>query len=742
MRNLIAIALLPLVGLAACAPPEASAPPVAAVPKPPPAAPPPAPAAPPAAMPGDLSPQGVAAADPYLWLEQVQGPRALAWVNEQNAAARARLEGDRRFEAFRAQAYDILSANDRIAKPHLREGLVYNFWQDKAHPKGVYRRTTLESYRSASPAWEAVLDVDALAKAEGKDWFWKGVECLPSRESRCLVNLSEGGKDAVEVREFDTKAKAFVAGGFRLPEGKHRLAWLGPNELLVATDFGPGTLTAAGYPYIVKRLKRGAPLAEAAEIYRGEARDGGAGVEPVVLSGPTGQVEVVLIRRPLDTFRSETWALVGGKPVKLSLPERIDVHGGLGGKIVFGIDEAWAPGWGGPYAAGSLLAVRVDVLAGRAPRPGADENPLVFSPGPRQSLNGVVVTRGRVVAAVYDNVRGQIVGFAPDGAKPWRQAKLPVPENVSASLVDAGRSSERVFYSYEGFLTPTTLMLGDAAAGKADAVRASPARFDASRLAVEQFEVASSDGANVPYFVVRPKDSKANGQAPTLMYGYGGFQLTKPPAYLPEMGKLWLENGGVFVNANIRGGGEFGPAWHQAAQRENRQKSFDDFAAVARDLAARGLTSPRRLGIYGRSNGGVLTSVSITQHPELFNAAVIESPLVDMLRYHELPAGASWIGEYGDPRVPGDAAFIARYSAYQNVKPGRGYPQVYVTTNTLDDRVHPGHARKFAARLKEYGYDPIYFEDTSGGHSYDADPAANARRWARHYVYLAQRLID
>lgn len=736
------IVLPALLALASCAPAEAPAPMSAPPPGPPPSVTPPPRAAPPSAMPSDLSPQGVAAADPYLWLEQVQGQQALAWVNEQNAASRAKLEGDRRFEAFRAQAYDILSANDRIPRPHVHEGLVYNFWQDKAHPKGVYRRATIESYRSASPSWDMVLDVDALAKTEGKDWVWKGAECLASRERLCLVSLSDGGKDAVEVREFDTKAKGFVAGGFRLPEGKHRVAWLGQGEILVATDFGPGTLTESGYPYILKRLKRGAPLTEAVEVYRGEARDGGYGVEPVVTHGPAGEVEAVLVRRPLDTFRSETWALVGGKPVKLNLPQRLDVYGSLGGKIVFSTDEEWKPSWGGAYPAGSLLAVRLDLLSGRDAKPRADESPLVFSPGPRQSLNGVAVTRGRVLAAVYDNVRGQIVSFAPDGAKPWRQAKLPAPENVSVSLVDAGRSSERVFYSYEGFLSPPTLMLADAAAGKADAVRSSPARFDAARFAVEQFEVASSDGAKIPYFVVRPKDLKADGKAPTLLFGYGGFQVAKPPAYLPEMGKLWLENGGVFVNANIRGGGEFGPAWHQAAQRENRQKSFDDFAAVAKDLAARGITSPRRLGIYGRSNGGVLTSVSVTQHPELFNAAVIESPLVDMLRYHELPAGASWVGEYGDPRVPADAAFIARYSGYQNVKPGRAYPQIYVTTNTLDDRVHPAHARKFAARLKEYGYDPVYFEDTAGGHSYDADPTANARRWARHYVYLAQRLID
>ena len=299
-----------------------------------------------------------------------------------------------------------------------------------------------------------------------------------------------------------------------------------------------------------------------------------------------------------------------------------------------------------------------------------------------------------------------------------------------------------MFVSTQGFLTPPTLSLLEAEATDLVALKAGPALFDASTHVTEQFEATSSDGTKIPYFVTRPRDLPMDGSGPTILFGYGGFQVSFPPAYKPEMGKLWLENGGVFVQANIRGGGEFGPDWHQSVLRENRQLAFDDFAAVARDLIARGITSPRRLGIYGRSNGGVLTSVSITQHPELFNAAVIESPLIDMLRYHELPAGASWMGEYGDPRVPADAEFISRYSAYQRLRPGADYPRVYITTNTRDDRVHPGHARKFAARLGQMGYDHLYYEETSGGHSNDADPLANARRWARHYVYLAQQLMD
>ena len=380
-----------------------------------------------------------------------------------------------------------------------------------------------------------------------------------------------------------------------------------------------------------------------------------------------------------------------------------------------------------------------------------DASPLLlFEPTARQSVNSgvanyartVVLTRDRVVASIYDNVRGGLVSFAP-GRTGWTRTSLPVPANSSVNLVDASRRDNRqVFYSVEGFITPSTLMLGDATTGQAATVRTSPARFDAANFQVDQFEATSSDGAKIPYFVVRPRDLAMDGKAPTIMYGYGGFEVSKPPAYIAEMGKLWLEKGGVYVNANIRGGGEFGPNWHQSVLRENRQLAFDDFTAVARDLIARNITSPQHLGIYGRSNGGVLTSVAITQHPELFNAAVIESPLIDMLRYPYLPAGASWIGEYGDPRLPADAAFIARYSGYQNVRWDQPYPRVYVTTNTGDDRVHPGHARKFTARMMEYGYNPVFYEDTSGGHSYDADPRANARRWARHYVYLAQQLMD
>jgi prolyl oligopeptidase len=696
---------------------------------------------PPPHFPRDLSPEGVKAADDHLALEEVDGAEARAFVAASNEKALSALTGDRRYEPFRQQAEAILTATDRIPGVNfLGEGLG-NFWQDAANPKGVWRRTTLDSYRTAQPQWETLIDIDALAKAEGRDWVFKGADCLAPDETRCLINLSDGGKDAVTVREFDLTTKTFVESGFIIPEGKHRLTWLDRDTLLIATDFGPNTMTESGYPFIVKSLKRGQPLAQASEVYRGQQSDGGYGVSPMVFRDKAGAVEAVLFSRPLDTFRSEIWRLADGKPVKLNLPERVAVEGVMAGNLIFSPDQAWSFD-GQDYAAGSLLSlplgvlgpVRLDIAIGA-------QRATVFTPSPRQSLQNVTVFSDSIVAVIADNVVGTLKRFTPS-ANGWTVTELAVPANSAVGLGDSSKSKGQVFVSTQGFLTPPTLSLADVAAAALTELKSAPAKFDASTHVVEQFEATSSDGTKIPYFVTRPRDLAMDGTGPTILFGYGGFQASFPPAYKPEMGKLWLENGGVFVQANIRGGGEFGPAWHQAALRENRQRAFDDFAAVARDLEQRKITSPRHLGIYGRSNGGVLTSVSITQHPELFNAAVIESPLIDMLRYQDLPAGASWIGEYGDPRIPADAEFIARYSAYQQLRPETKYPRVYITTNTRDDRVHPGHARKFAARLGDQGHDHLYFEDTAGGHSNDADPVANARRWARHYVYLAQQLMD
>ena len=751
MNRLILSAAIPALLLAACAGGPAPIPVpalnVADVPRPLPTLPP--------HYPADLTPAGVRAADDHLALEEVNGTEAMAFVAESNRRALASLEGDRRYETFRQQAEAILTATDRIPSPSFLGDGIGNFWQDAANPKGVWRRTTLDSYRSADTQWETMLDIDALARAEGRDWVWKGADCLAPDETRCLISLSDGGKDAVVVREFDTTTGLWVEDGFILPEGKHRLEWLDRDTLLVATDFGAGTLTESGYPFIVKSLRRGQTLTQATEVYRGDIGDGGYGVSPSVLRDGAGGVQAVIISRPLDTFRSETWRWKDGRSIRLSLPERVSIYGVLGDRLIVSNDEAWTH-QGRTFEPGFLLAPLLTSLEPDPPLEGRilHLDPLmIFAPGPRQSLQSVAIlgddlVDGAVIAAVSDNVVGRLIrfkfgDFAPDSRdRVWTGGDIAVPASSAVSLGDSSRASSRVFASSQGFLTPPTLNLLERDASALASLRSAPAKFDASTHVVEQFEATSSDGVKIPYFVTRPRDMAMDGSAPTILFGYGGFQVSFPPAYKPEMGRLWLENGGVFVQANIRGGGEFGPQWHQSVLNENRQLAFDDFAAVAADLHRRGITSPRRTGIYGRSNGGVLTSVAMTQHPELFNAAVIESPLIDMLRYHELPAGASWIGEYGDPRIPEEAAWIARYSAYQNLRPGADYPRVYITTNTRDDRVHPGHARKFAARLTDMGYDHLYYEETSGGHSNDADPVANARRWARHYVYLSQQLMD
>jgi len=669
--------------------------------------------------------------DPYAWLEDIHSPRAMAWVEQQNARTAKVLEADPRFETYRREALAIFTAKDRIAYPEfLGEGIA-NLWQDQTHANGVWRRASEASYLTSDPAWETLLDLDALSKTEGKNWFFKGATCLPPSDRLCLVRLSNGGGDAVEIREFDTVAKAFVPGGFELPSGKQNAAWLDENTLIVSRDWGPGTLTTSGYPFVVKQVKRGEALSGAAEIYRGAPDD--VSVMARTFRDPKGAVALVVIERAVTPYHSDYFVLeADGRLRRIDLPAKSNLHGYVAGRLVVSLDEDWPARNGhGAFSAGSLVAF--DARAGDAQ--------LIILPTASQTINEVWATQNRLLVELLDNVNGTIEAFAPT-PQGWSGRRLDFPAGSALTVRAADKASDRAFIVSESFLEPPTLWRADAVTGEIARIKSLPAQFDASKDVTEQHFATSADGTRIPYFLVRPKAMKADGSTPVQMFGYGGFLVSETPSYRPEVGKLWLERGGAYVLANIRGGGEFGPTWHDAALRENRQRAFDDFAAVARDLIARGLTSPRRLGIYGRSNGGVLTSVSITQHSELFNAAVIESPLIDMLRYTKLSAGASWAAEYGDPDVPADRAFIARYSAYQNLKAGVKYPQVYITTNTEDDRVHPGHARKFAAALQALGDPALYYENTFGGHANDADPQLNARRWARHYVYLAQKLMD
>jgi len=666
--------------------------------------------------------------DPFLWLEGVDDPKALAWAEAENVKTAGVLEKDPRYGAMLAEARAIFTAKDRIPTPSFRAGGIDNLWQDAEHPHGLWRHASEASYRTAAPAWETLIDVDALAKAEGKRWFFKGAICLKPAETTCLVRLSNGGGDAVELREFDTRTKAFVPNGFRFAEGKQYVQWLDRDTLVVGREWTPGEVTESGYPYVLKIVSRDGT---AREIFRGQKADVWA--QPSVLYGAGGRVDGVVVIRGLSFFESE-FSLAGEKGLaRIALPKKAQEEAYVDGQVVFSLQEAWGGFQPGALIAYDLAALKADPAAAKAQ--------LVFQPGPRQAVQQVSATDGKLVVTLLEDVKGAVDVYDFAGGR-WSAKRLPLPKDANINLVDTAGSDDELFVTVESFLEPTSLWLADAASGQARSVKTLPARFDATTHVVEQFWATSSDGTKIPYFVVRPKAAKLDGSLPTLMYGYGGFEVAKPPIYMPEAGKLWMERGGAYVIANIRGGGEFGPTWHQSVLREKRQLAFDDFAAVARDLAARKVTSARRLGIYGRSNGGVLTTVSMTQHPELWNAVVVESPLIDMLRYHKLSAGASWVGEYGNPDVAEDRAFIARYSGYQNLKAGAQYPLAYITTNTRDDRVHPGHARKFAARLQQLGVPYLYYEQTFGGHANDADPELNARRWARHYVYLAQRLMD
>jgi len=668
------------------------------------------------------------------WTEEIEGKQALDWARAENTRSLKVLQGDARYAGFEKSALAILTAKDRIPPAGFAgDGSLRGFWQDAEHVRGIWRTTSVESYRTTDPKWETLIDLDALSKAENANWVWHGVSCLAPDDRRCLVELSDGGKDATTVREFDAVTRRFVEGGFVAPESKQDVTWLDADTLLLARDWGPGTMTASGYAYIVKQWKRGAPLSAAVEIFRGKPEDVGA--SPFVLRDAEGRAQATLVVRNVSFFESEYSLITPAGPVKLPLPLRASIKELVDGQMVFTLEQDW-PEQGmksGDLAAYDLAALKAN--------PAAVKPTLILRPTARQSIEEVTRSHGKLLVSLYDNVRGAVEVFDFLGGA-WRQSRLPLPADSSVSIVSAAEADDRLLVSVSGYLAPTTLWLADAAGLRAEAIKALPPRFDASTHVVEQFEATSKDGTRVPYFVVHPKTLKYDGSAPTLLYAYGGFQISMTPAYSGTMGKLWLERGGTYVVANIRGGGEFGPRWHEQGLKANRQKVYDDFFAVSEDLIARKITSPRRLGIMGGSNGGLLMGVALTQRPELYNAVVIQVPLFDMLRFTQIGAGASWAGEYGDPAIPSERAVIAAYDPLSNLKAGRNYPEAFIETSTKDDRVHPAHARKAGARLQELGYPFLYYENIDGGHAASANLNETARRVSLEYVYLSEKLMD
>ncbi|MBU1271250.1 MAG: prolyl oligopeptidase family serine peptidase [Alphaproteobacteria bacterium] len=677
------------------------------------------------------------ASDPYVWLEDVEGARAMAWVKDHNTHSLGVLQGDPRYEPLHQQALAIVQARDRIPAPGFtHDGHIDNFWQDAQHVRGVWRRTTLDSYKTAEPQWETVLDIDALAEAESANWVYKGSTCLAPEERYCLISLSNGGKDAVTLREFDSVTRSFVEGGFFLPESKGGATWLNKDTLLISRDFGVGTLTNSGYPMIVKRMMRGQSLDQADVLFMGEPTD--VSVSGYTLRDADGALKATLINRSIDFYSSETYRVTDdGAVVKLALPAKSDITGLVAGKLVVSLKQDWTAPSGQDFKSGDLIAWPLDAWLEDQATPAV----LVLRPTERQAVEGVNATRNTLVVALYDNVRGSVRVYRP-GDSEWTYSTLGLPQNVSAGVGSASETDDKVFVSVTGYLNPSSLWLADAATGAVDQVKSMPAKFDATGMTVDQHEARSADGTMIPYFVVHKADMPLDGSNPTLLYGYGGFESSLLPGYSATVGKLWLERGGVYVIANTRGGGEFGPRWHEAALQQNRQRAHEDFQAVALDLIARDITSQPKLGIMGGSQGGLFMGAMLTQRPDLINAAVIQVPLFDMLRFHKLLAGASWKGEYGDPDVPEERAWIQAYSPYQNLRAGQPYPEVFIHTSTKDDRVHPGHARKAAARLEELGYPVLFYENTDGGHAAGANLQETARRLALEYTYLSRRLMD
>ncbi|NOU49645.1 S9 family peptidase [Pseudoalteromonas sp. JBTF-M23] len=664
--------------------------------------------------------------DPFLWLEEIEGTKALEWVKKQNNASLKYLKHNSAYQNIYQNTLSILHDKTRIPYASERAGYYYNFWQSENNTRGLYRRTTLEEYKKADPKWETVLDIDALAQAENENWVYKGIQCHYPKYQRCLVSLSRGGADAVVVREFNITTKSFVKDGFNLPEAKSSVSWRDDNSIFVSTDFGEGTLTNSGYPRLVKIWQRSKPLETAKTIYSADKNSVQTGGFVVYDNG----IQYQIIYDSTSMYTRDMYLLNNNKRVKIDVPNDASIVGLNNGKLFIELKSAW-----GKFAQAEVIYADITDV-GKA----HISFKSFIKPTDTRSVEGLSFTKSAILVTVLDDVKNKVYRYLPKANGQWQIDQVQLPETGSMYVLNTDPERDDFFINYSDFLSPSSLYLVNGTSLEFTKLKGNKSYFDADKYMAKQKFATSKDGTQVPYFIVHKKDLKLNAKNPTLLYAYGGFEVSMLPYYSATLGKNWLEKGGVYVLANIRGGGEYGPRWHQAAIKNNRHKAFEDFEAVAEQLIKDKVTQPKHLGIKGGSNGGLLVGTAFTRRPDLYNAAICQVPLLDMQRFNKLLAGASWVGEYGNPDNADDWQYIKTYSPYHNLSKSQQYPKVFFTTSTRDDRVHPGHARKMVAKMQDMGFDVLYFENMEGGHAGAANKEQYAMVSSLEYVYLMDRL--
>jgi prolyl oligopeptidase len=669
--------------------------------------------------------------DPYMWLEEVDGTKALEFVNKQNKATFDKLSGMKEYQEIYNKSLEIYNSSERIAYPTIYGAYIYNFWQDKEHVRGIWRRTSKQTYSSGNPVWETLIDLDEMSAKDNVKWVFKGASGLYPDYTLFLVNLSKGGGDAVVVREFDVTKKSFVENGFVIEEAKGGANYIDKNTLIVSSDFGPNTMTSSGYPLQAKIWKRGTALKEAQLIHTGKMTD--VGSWGYVMRD--GNLSYTGIHRAISTFETEKLIWINDKLVKLDIPSDAEVSSLLNNQLIVSLRSDWKTG-DNTFKQGSLVSLNfTDLIKGQK------NAKLIVEPDVYSSIEGISSTKNKLLIEMLSNVKSELYIYTFNGGN-WSRQKVAAPDYGSISITANDELADDYYFTFTNFLTPSTLYAANAGDNTLSIAKSLPAFFDGTKYEVKQYKVKSKDGEMIPYFVVSSKTMKYDSKNPTMLYAYGGFEISETPGYSGIIGNAWLDKGGVYVLANIRGGGEFGPKWHQAGLKEKRQNIYNDFHAVAEDLVTKKITSASNLGIMGGSNGGLLVGVAFTQRPELYNAVVCAVPLLDMQRYNKLLAGASWMGEYGDPDKPEEWEYIKKYSPYHNLKTGVKYPEVFFYTSTRDDRVHPGHARKMAAKMIDMGNTVYYYENTEGGHGGSSTNEQRAKAAALQYTYLLMKLRD